>query len=333
MGIKGLKLFLLNKGVTEQIKSLKLFANKKLILDAPFLIHRAKNCSENWVDILAVCINYLASHNIKAIFIFDGCSPPEKLAEKLTRRLKRKRLFNRMNQLKTELEIFKSKGNTGEILLKTWSRLNPIKQQQININVVEQYVLKNSLNSDVTVHDIDIFKQLITAVGFVYVMAPGEAELCGVKLVATGFADAIVSFDSDIIAAAAYHRVSSVYTNISSSAIIELNIDLTLDILGLTHEQFLDFCILCGTDFNTGIPKLGPIKAYEAIKTYKTLENMAVIYDLSHFNFNHIRDIFKDVNKLPLIPPFTKFNSNLLYHVPNLTEFSFIKCVQIFDRL
>lgn len=41
----------------------------------------------------------------------------------------------------------------------------------------------------------------------------------------------------------------------------------------LTQEEFRDFCIACGTDFNDNIPKIGPKRAMDMLKKYGLIEN------------------------------------------------------------
>ena len=42
----------------------------------------------------------------------------------------------------------------------------------------------------------------------------------------------------------------------------------------LTHEQFLDFCILCGCDYCPVIPKIGNVTAMKLIKKYNCIETI-----------------------------------------------------------
>jgi flap endonuclease-1 len=41
--------------------------------------------------------------------------------------------------------------------------------------------------------------------------------------------------------------------------------------LGLSEEEFIDMCILCGCDYASKIEGIGPVKAYKFIKDYKNL--------------------------------------------------------------
>jgi flap endonuclease-1 len=42
----------------------------------------------------------------------------------------------------------------------------------------------------------------------------------------------------------------------------------------LTHDEFIDLCILCGCDYCSNIPKIGNITAYKLIKKHKNIENV-----------------------------------------------------------
>ncbi|KAG0184141.1 hypothetical protein DFQ28_011706 [Apophysomyces sp. BC1034] len=44
--------------------------------------------------------------------------------------------------------------------------------------------------------------------------------------------------------------------------------------LGLTRDAFVDLCILCGTDFSSTIRGIGPNRALEMIKKYKSIEGV-----------------------------------------------------------
>ncbi|KAI9476166.1 MAG: PIN domain-like protein [Benjaminiella poitrasii] len=53
--------------------------------------------------------------------------------------------------------------------------------------------------------------------------------------------------------------------------------------LQLSRESFIDFCILCGTDFSGTIQGIGPHRALAAIKKYGSIESL-----LEHLNPKYI---------------------------------------------
>ena len=71
--------------------------------------------------------------------------------------------------------------------------------------------------------------------------------------------------------------------------------DEILSSLELTADQFIDFCIMCGTDYNKNIPKIGPENAYKLIKRYETIEGIRESgIDVDVLNHVRVREIFKE---------------------------------------
>ncbi|MCL1978663.1 MAG: flap structure-specific endonuclease, partial [Methanomassiliicoccaceae archaeon] len=65
-----------------------------------------------------------------------------------------------------------------------------------------------------------------------------------------------------------------------------------LDTLGVTREQLVDMCILIGTDFNPGVPGVGPKKSLKLIKDHGDLEGAMRHMSLEIPSYQEIRDIF-----------------------------------------
>ena len=72
----------------------------------------------------------------------------------------------------------------------------------------------------------------------------------------------------------------------------------------MTHEQFVDMCILCGCDYTSTIEGVGPTTAYKLIKEHSNIENAIVALKNStgkkaknvpeDFNFLGARELFLD---------------------------------------
>ena len=65
-----------------------------------------------------------------------------------------------------------------------------------------------------------------------------------------------------------------------------------LKALGITREQLIDVCILMGTDFNPGIPGIGPKKGLKLIKDHGDLEHVISAKSLDIPLYKDVRDIF-----------------------------------------
>ena len=133
------------------------------------------------------------------------------------------------------------------------------------------------------------------------------SDLCKRKLV-----NAVLSEDSDVLA---YESpILLLKLNILTGKCLQIKYTNVLKSLYLTSSQFLDFCIMCGTDYNKNIYRIGPDKAYKLIKNYSTIENISKFIDTSVLNYIRIREIFTQYQqrhiKIPYnLPP----NLNLLY--------------------
>ena len=59
-------------------------------------------------------------------------------------------------------------------------------------------------------------------------------------------------------------------------------------------EEYLDLCIMCGTDFNHRVEKLGPVNALSLIKAHRTIEKVCEEKKITgeEWNYDTVRGIF-----------------------------------------
>ncbi|KAI9271730.1 PIN domain-like protein [Phascolomyces articulosus] len=84
--------------------------------------------------------------------------------------------------------------------------------------------------------------------------------------------------------------------------ILEIDPVIAREQLHLTRDQFIDFCILSGTDFSGTIQGIGPIRALEYIQRYGSIEH--ILDDLSNtkyspsdtFNYKLAREVRKTIH-------------------------------------
>lgn len=62
--------------------------------------------------------------------------------------------------------------------------------------------------------------------------------------------------------------------NSKKEPIIQIELALVLEGFGMTQEQFVDLCIMCGCDYTTNIPGIGPIKAFKLVQEETKIENV-----------------------------------------------------------
>ena len=79
-----------------------------------------------------------------------------------------------------------------------------------------------------------------------------------------------------------------------NETVVEITQESLLSQINLTKEQFLDVCIMCGTDFNKNMRNIGPVKALKLIREYKSIEGIRDNTDLDTSCLCHerVREIF-----------------------------------------
>ena len=99
-----------------------------------------------------------------------------------------------------------------------------------------------------------------------------EADALCTKRCNEGYAQSIMSEDSDIL----FYKGNKLMRKFDWSDKIEVvDLEQLLKDLEITYDQFMDLCILCGTDYTVEtISGIGPISAYKLIKEGLTIENI-----------------------------------------------------------
>ena len=77
--------------------------------------------------------------------------------------------------------------------------------------------------------------------------------------------------------------------------VLEYRHDVLLQELGLSNDEFIDLCILCGCDYAERIPGIGPKKALNLIKEHKNIE--AIIQHLNDEEAKKAKKAEKKVEK------------------------------------
>lgn len=163
---------------------------------------------------------------------------------------------------------------------------------------------------------------LLTAIGIPCVQAQSEAEQTCAQMTRHHHTMATVTTDSDCLVYGCSIMISKLLFNRSSTSLTPPRCEVylfsdALAVLGLTNSQFIDFCILCGTDFNKNIPGFGASKNHELILEFGSIPNiiaarktllseiegkrapkltkwqkLIIAFDDSHLNYDAVRCFF-----------------------------------------
>nr|QBK84609.1 MAG: flap endonuclease [Pithovirus LCDPAC01] len=288
MGIKGLNSFLRNKFSAGYIKKafLKGLDGKRIAIDMNNLIAVFYSVSKRNVckytnlmkgppsdeKIIKSSISYVVSrintiiaHGIIPICCFDG----KMSSDKKHAWAKRKKTNN---TAKERLD------NANEVL----QSVDPFDQTTKMHDNYRKYFYQyfdRSLMREIVGKIKNVLKKMdIVALTPDSVTAPTvnpEAEALCAHLCINGLCYAAYSTDTDLHAYGVNICITKIEENeerewitiFSESAAI-------LKIIDMKYENFVDFCIMCGTDYNPNIPRVGPVTSYGLIKKYHTIEKV-----------------------------------------------------------
>ncbi len=216
----------------------------------------------------------LTEIGIKTAYVFDGTPPTLKEAE-----IKRRAHIKETAIIKYEKAL-----------------------QQGKIEEARTYAQMTSRLKDYMTDDA---KHLLKLLGIPWIQAPSEGEAQAAHMTKKGHTDYCASQDYDSLLFGTPKLIrnvtitgrrklpnKNVYIEVTPETV---ELQKTLNQLGITHEQLIDIGILIGTDFNPeGVKGIGPKTALQLIKKHGTLEDtLPTLKDASFpAEPQRIRDIF-----------------------------------------
>ncbi|KAF7426147.1 hypothetical protein PC9H_008513 [Pleurotus ostreatus] len=116
-------------------------------------------------------------------------------------------------------------------------------------------------------------KSIISAMGIpsVDTTGPFEAEALASSLVLNGYADYVVSEDTDVLV---YEAPLLRNVTNRTGPLLAISGAEVRKVLKLSRAAYIDFAILLGTDFSERIKNVGPARALKFIREYKTIERV-----------------------------------------------------------
>jgi flap endonuclease-1 len=187
-------------------------------------------------------IRQCSNYGILVIFAFDGASPSIK---KETIRERRKNKFKANQKLKNKTDL-------------TPEERTKLKKQGYSL----------------TKSNIDDWKTYLNYIGWPYIQAPGEADIVCASLNNEKNVRAVITQDMDILAFGA-QRILKNFSNKKKkdNPMQEVVLSEVLRGFDLTHDQFIDLCILLGTDYCPTIRGMKPIQIYKEYKKCGSMES------------------------------------------------------------
>ncbi len=283
MGIKGLCQFL-RKVAPDLVVQVPLssLSGQRLAVDVSVYLYKFM-CINNqmkgqWVDMFINFIVWLRKNNIRPVFVFDGKPPKQKERTQKERRAVRNRIQEKVKELEDILETLNEYDLDEEIPQDLKIRIDSAvdadtsqwPRKEVMREITTRYKKEHSKAIHIGPAENKKIQDLLTFMGLPWFKATGEAERTCAWLCQWEYVKGVVTTDSDILAYGCPIFVQDVRVNQDTCNIIRHQ-DI-LEVLDLTAAQFVDFCIMCGTDYNERIPRYGPVKAYKLLCEHEDLD-------------------------------------------------------------
>lgn len=266
------------------------FCFEKIAIDSTLYLYKFKAAlGDRWLTGVINLIKCMRTNNIHCVFIFDGKSPVQKQEEQQDRKNNKRKLENFIQELENDVVKFNNTGNISDNL----SKLN--KEGQFNIDSINEKIEKKKNQVfDVTRSDFILLKELLTVLKIPFYTAPSEAEKFCAKLCIDEKVKAVLSDDTDVIAYRTPLSLSKVNTMTGECVMVQSK--KLLESMNFTNEQFLDHCIMCGTDYNKNIKGIGSMTSYKLLKDHDNIDNIKenLKMDVSCLNHQIVRKLFTD---------------------------------------
>ena len=281
------------------------YAYKKIAIDTSSFLFRYKSVlQDNWMNGFIEMIRVFRKNHVHCVFVFDGRAGNEKDKEKEKRREKKNDLVERITKLELAIQDYHENGVVNDDLKEFQKRRkiqNTVnlfdKSGSFNIQEVEYAVSKLKTQViNIKSEDYDNLKKLFELFSVPYLQAVKEAETLCCDLFIQGKVSAVCSEDSDVLCYGAdklggFNSKEESFTLVSYKNLLEH--------MGLTSDQFLDFCIMCGLDYNERIPSIGPINSLKLIKQHKNIDKIheETKLDIACLDHINMRELFRNYDK------------------------------------
>lgn len=234
-------------------------------------------------------ITVLMNNGVTPIMVFDGNAEKEKTSEREKRQETRQKTQDRINEIRAEMV-------TVPMWLRNSHALGDVPQelldQALRYAKLEDELKKLS-STQISVYrdEIDAIKGLLSSLGIPCLTAVNEGEFMCAELAYDGHVAAVFSTDSDCLPLGIPFIFDSVTgTKKGKGGFMKGTVlNAILEGLKLNQEEFRDFCVMLGTDFNERVHGYGPAKSYKLISEYRSIENIIEKVNLDVTSLNYLR--------------------------------------------
>jgi len=314
MGIKNLKK-IIQKHAPNAISDKPSLYNQKIAIDSSILLYKYRYMysDDNFhIQGFLYKVVELLEKGIIPVFVFDGPPPEAKkntLDKRMETRTKMKERIQELTSLRNDLNV-EGGINVDELIYsddeehEDNEQIKEIKKINSQIRNIEKNILIVKKNHS------DEVMEFLNCLGIPFLKAISESEETCAFLQKNGFVDYVVTEDTDALTFGAKKVIfgEKVYT-----------LDTILEGLELSYESFIDLCILCGCDYTSTIPKVGPVNALKLIKKHGSIDNFENVPP--EFEYQVARKLFTQNQ-----------NYNYTFTSFSIKPMDLIKVKEIFER-
>jgi flap endonuclease-1 len=310
MGIKGLKNIIKKHAPNafQQITITDLYG-KRIAIDTSILLYKFRYLyNDDYLIGFNNTINQFAKNNVNIVFVFDG-KPPDAKRETLQKRAEtRNKAIQKIDDLITNFQQTHSGANQMEYIDDSVESVNTTVNE---LEELEELIAKKNVYI-VTKEHSNAVRQMLNSKGIQYFEPECEGEEYCSFLQRTGVVDYVLTEDTDSLT---FGATKVLFNNNVFNKYLLCNLEILLNDLQMSFEEFTDFCILCGCDYIPSIPKVGPVTALKIIKKYKNIDSFIKENETlkkfsipENFNYSLARELFTR-NKEYQIPEITEFGN------------------------
>lgn len=134
-------------------------------------------------------------------------------------------------------------------------------------------------------------REMFDLMGIPYVEAPGAGESQAAHMAKRGVVHSVMSEDYDALLFGSPETIRQFSASDDGEVML---FDETLEKHDITHNQLIDIAILCGTDYNDGVYRVGPKTALKGVKEHGSLEPVLEARGAEIPDLEVIRELFRD---------------------------------------
>lgn len=315
MGVKKLFTFLNENKIyrtynhfNHLISDMKLNKNKILVgVDANLYFYKYSHSYNNMLIGFFNQILKFLSNGLCPLYIFDGGTIKEKEKTNIERNNNKKYNKEKLEDLKEQLVLVKNNKNNYNDDTTVGINILLEKEEELNLLIEKTYKKTIKISNDY----ITQLTELLDLLNIPYIFAHGEGEYLAVLLNNYKIIDYFLTDDTDTIPAGINNIVK-----FSGGKIIYLNTDDIYKKLEITRDDFINLCVLMGTDYSSyNIKKYKTNELLELIKNNDRIENIYNHFQINKDEFENVVNIYKNVaetEKCYLIDNVDNLNVNII---------------------